>query len=587
MSMNLTEREGRERVIVVLVGTRVSTEKSGVAALSCALRDVVRTNDEVLVLIMMDSEGNASTPLNAAGGCCCMGDERSDQSKCEERDSYINFVHEEINQRKEFYRQIFRPYYDRCKCIGVKFQVKIATGFEPRALLVEEANNIDATWIVMDRFFSSDQTFQLNGTHCNVALVSGDDDIITHKNLPLHGAETSVVQELNPNPKASKPDKGLVLQEKSNTHYPLPVSQIEYGHYFPSLASMITEVESSSNKSVSPRKVELPGKGSVLDDDNISSSGFSKVNLVVRMPLQLSWAEVEEITGGFTRMTCVDENDSCKSYCGYLSDHHCRVLVKRFTRQFNYNVEAEKKAALTLHHKNIQGLIGYHKSESATVVVYPFTRRWILDRLIHGSKGKQVKLTFQEKIKIAIGIGQGIRYMHEGCPRGPIVHGDLRPCNIFLNFDLEPLIFGFGKSTWLQLKQALPISSNRSWHKDPSDPESLALVKSDIFHFGILLLRLFCRRSAPKDDNFFFDWVRPLLVKGAYHELLDEGMEYLDMYGIYMVMCVAAQCIKTNPVSRPSISEVISLLQGETSCAVELSPLSDFSPNMDLSRCLS
>ncbi|KAF5931401.1 hypothetical protein HYC85_032274 [Camellia sinensis] len=503
--MNVTEREGRESVIVVLVGTRVSTEKSGVAALRCALRDVV------------------------------------------------------------------------------KFQVKIATGFEPQALVVEEANNIDATWIVMDRFFSRDQTFPLNGTHCNVALVSGDDDIITHKNLPLHGAETSVVQELNPNPKASKPDKGLVLQEKSNTNYPLPVSQIEYRHYFPSLASMITEVESSSNKSISPRKVELPGKGSVSDDDNISSSGFSKVNLVVRMPLQLSWAEVEEITGGFTRMTCVDENDSCKSYCGYLSDHHCRVLVKRFTRQFDYNVEAEKKAALTLHHKNIQGLIGYHKSESATVVVYPFTRRWILDRFIHGSKGKQVKLTFQEKIKIAIGIGQGIRYMHEGCPRGPIVHGDLRPCNIFLNFDLEPLIFGFGKSTWLQLKQALPISSNRLWHKDPSDPESLALVKSDIFHFGILLLRLFCRRSAPKDDKKFFDWVRPLLVKGAYHELLDEGMEYLDMYGIYMVMCVAAQCIKTNPVSRPSISEVISLLQGETSCAVELSPLSDFSPNMDLS----
>ncbi|XP_028054448.1 uncharacterized protein LOC114258661 [Camellia sinensis] len=149
MSMNVREREGRESVIVVLVGTRVSTEKSGVAALRCALRDVVRTNDEVLVLIMMDSEGDASTPLNAAGGCCCMGDERSDQSICEESDSYINFVHEEINQRKEFYRQIFRPYYDRCKSIGVKFQVKIATGFEPQALVVEEAN-IDATWIVMD-----------------------------------------------------------------------------------------------------------------------------------------------------------------------------------------------------------------------------------------------------------------------------------------------------------------------------------------------------------------------------------------------------------------------------------------------------
>ncbi|GMP43809.1 hypothetical protein CsSME_00013025 [Camellia sinensis var. sinensis] len=194
---------------------------------------------------------------------------------------------------------------------------------------------------------------------------------------------------------------------------------------------------------------ESSSKNKTLSNDhNISSVGFSEVNLVMRMPL----------------MTCFEENENFKTYCGYLSDHHSQVLVRRFIGQLDC------------------GLSGYYKGKNGTVLVYPFTRRWTLDRFLHDSKGKQwTKMTFQEKIKIAIGIGEGVRYM---------------PCNVFLNFDLEPQITGFGNATWLHLKQGLPISSNRFWHTDPSNLESLALLKSNIIHFGILLLRLFCIRSS-------------------------------------------------------------------------------------------
>ncbi|CAL5382257.1 unnamed protein product [Camellia sinensis] len=195
---------------------------------------------------------------------------------------------------------------------------------------------------------------------------------------------------------------------------------------------------------------------------------------------------VKEITGGFTRMTCFEENENFKTYCGYLSDHHSQVLVRRFIGQLDCVLKVEKKAALFMHHKNILGLSGYYKGKNGTVLVNPFTRRWTLDRFLHDSKGKQwTKMTFQEKIKIAIGIGEGVRYMHEECPRGPVVHDDLR--------------------------------------------------------------------------------ARPLLLQKAFHKLLDEDMEDLDVYGIF------------------SMSEIISVLKGETSCAMQLSPSSEGSPNMDFS----
>ncbi|KAF5937320.1 hypothetical protein HYC85_024826 [Camellia sinensis] len=240
---------------------------------------------------------------------------------------------------------------------------------------------------------------------------------------------------------------------------------------------------------------------------------------------------VKKITGGFTRMTCFEEDENFKTYCGFTGELEC-VL------------KAEKKAALSMHHKNILELSSYYKGKN-------------------DSKGKQqTKITFQEKIKMAIGISEGVRYMHEECPRGPVVHGDLRPCNIFLNFDLEPQITDFGNATWLHLKQRLPISSNRFWHTDPSDHESLALLKFDIIHFGILLLRLFCSRSAPWDDKIFVDCARPLLLQRAFHKLLDKDMEDVDIYEIF---------------------RIISVLKGETSCAMQLSPSLEGSPNMDFS----
>ncbi|PSR85976.1 G-type lectin S-receptor-like serine/threonine-protein kinase [Actinidia chinensis var. chinensis] len=406
----------------------------------------------------------------------------------------------------------------------------------------------------------------MNGTQCNVVIVNCDEKIVAHNNLPLKdAAETSVVQLHKHFPKSTNPDKQKNLAEESHFDYLSSSSQIQYVP-FPPLTSTSKEFGESSNKSKSPRK---------------NGELTSTVNLGTRMPLQLSWEMVEEITCGFTR--CVDETKSFKLYCGYLSDHHSQVLVKRFSSgQFDDVLEAEKKAASSMYHKNILGLIGYHKSDYATVLVHPFSRQGTLDKYLHGSKGRQVKLTFQEKIDTAIRIGQGVRYMHEECPRGPIVHRDLRPCNILMKADLEPLITGFGKAKWLQLDRVSPISSNRFRLKNPSDIEALALVKSDIFQFGILLLRLFCRRFAPQNDGIFLEWARPLLTQMAYHKLLEEDVEYLDTYGVMRVMWAAAQCIEPRPILRPNISEVISLLKGETSCAVPSSPSSEGSPNVDL-----
>lgn len=49
-----------------------------------------------------------------------------------------------------------------------------------------------------------------------------------------------------------------------------------------------------------------------------------------------------------------------------------------------------------------------------------------------GSGEIRLKLAFADKLNMAIKIAKGIRYVHEECPGGTVVHGDLQPRNICL-----------------------------------------------------------------------------------------------------------------------------------------------------------
>lgn len=42
--------------------------------------------------------------------------------------------------------------------------------------------------------------------------------------------------------------------------------------------------------------------------------------------------------------------------------------------------------------------------------------------------------------RIAVGAARGLRYLHEECRVGCIVHRDMRPNNILLTHDFEPLV---------------------------------------------------------------------------------------------------------------------------------------------------
>jgi serine/threonine protein kinase len=53
-------------------------------------------------------------------------------------------------------------------------------------------------------------------------------------------------------------------------------------------------------------------------------------------------------------------------------------------------------------------------------------------------------LQWKHRYYIALGAGKALRYLHEECRVGCIVHRDMRPNNILLTHDFIPMIGDFG-----------------------------------------------------------------------------------------------------------------------------------------------
>nr|XP_043639527.1 cysteine-rich receptor-like protein kinase 45 [Erigeron canadensis] len=556
-----------EITIVVLDGTNVLREKSGVEPLRYALNKVMKPDDEVVVLVIFStSDMIYSSPVVTS--CCISKDGRDHHQQPSERERYIRILREEISQGTEHYMKVFRPFYKECKSKRVKFMVKIVVGSTLDAIVTEERYNIGASLVVIGRNFAKENAPWV--TRKNNKLLHMDDvKVLTYTCMPQNdviSGSSSVQETVYITQSISRFKRKTVSHDEKLVYCTLPNFE---GIYQPSTSS--SSIETNYHES----SQEFEGY-EIVEETTIATS--SSTNYELGFFDELSWEVITEITEQFSNIIPIDSFEAFQMYRGFFQDQRSAVFVKRYAGiNYGYVLEAEKKAASTMYHKNILGLLAFHKNEAALALVFPdVSRGAFMDRFLNGFWTRELKISFQVKMNIAIGIAQGLRYMHEQCPRGAVVHGDLRPCNILLGNNLEPQITGFGKAKWLQLDQSSP-TRNSCGHKHPSDMKSLNLIKSDILAFGILLLRLFCNRSAPRDDKYFVRWARPLLAQRAYHVLYDE-LEY-DVHGLCVVTSAAARCVSTNMKSRPCMSKVLSYLKGEVSCAEQTFPSTESSPN--------
>ncbi|MTI13387.1 serine/threonine protein kinase [Sansalvadorimonas verongulae] len=203
--------------------------------------------------------------------------------------------------------------------------------------------------------------------------------------------------------------------------------------------------------------------------------------------------------------------------------------------------EAKKEAELgmQLHHPNIVKTLGMHCSPTQVFIVMPLYAQ-SLSRRIRSS----VPIRTEERESILNDVIDGLDYMHK---KG-ILHGDLKPGNVFLNIYNQACLGDFGMSCSRDNPNSLPAPSDYMApelsemetyiNSDGIQEQRLSpkTVASDIFGAGFTLYSLYTKRNWP------YAWT------------LKENVPVIDLY---VPNTPEGRAIKADPVFNRVISRCI------------------------------
>ncbi|CDY51732.1 BnaA01g37150D [Brassica napus] len=333
----------------------------------------------------------------------------------------------------------------------------------------------------------------------------------------------------------------------------------------------------------SSRRMELEFSGSVRDAISLSRNAppgppplcsicQHKAPVFGKPPRVFSYAELEIATGGFSQANFLAEGGYGSVHRGVLPEGQVVAVKQHKLASSQGDVEfcSEVEVLSCAQHRNVVMLIGFCIEDSRRLLVYEYICNGSLDSHLYGRQRETLEWAARQKI--AVGAARGLRYLHEECRVGCIVHRDMRPNNILITHDNEPLVGDFGLARW-QPDGELGVETRvigTFGYLAPEYAESGQITeKADVYSFGVVLAELVTGRKAiditrPKGQQCLTEWARPLLEDYAVDELIDPrlGDRFVESEVICMLHA-ASLCIRRDPHLRPRMSQVLRILEGD------------------------
>ncbi|XP_027333139.1 G-type lectin S-receptor-like serine/threonine-protein kinase LECRK1 [Abrus precatorius] len=282
-----------------------------------------------------------------------------------------------------------------------------------------------------------------------------------------------------------------------------------------------------------------------------------------------SFDELERLTRGFTEE--IGRGSYGAVYRGTIGDSNRSIAVKRLERiadEGERGFRAEITAIARTHHRNLVKLIGFCIEGSRKLLVYEYVSNGSLANLLF--KGEK-RLSWGERLKIALDVARGVLYLHEECDVG-IIHCNIKPRNILMDEAWVAKISDFGLARLLKPEYSRMNKEDDGmskylapeWKKDAA-----VSVKWDIYSYGMVLLEIVCRRSSididvsSAEEILLSSWVYQCFESGELNKLVkDDGGEVVEWKLLERMVKVGLWCVQDDPFLRPSIKNLILMLEG-------------------------
>lgn len=256
---------------------------------------------------------------------------------------------------------------------------------------------------------------------------------------------------------------------------------------------------------------------------------------------------------------------------GKLSDSSV-IAVKRLDSisQGEKQFRSEVSTIGTIQHVNLVRLRGFCSEGNKKLLVYDYMEKGSLDSHIFTEKESDV-MDWKTRYQVALGTARGLTYLHEKC-RDCIIHCDIKPENILLDAQLCPKVadFGLAKLVGRDFSRVLTTMRGTRGYLAPEWISGVAITaKADVYSYGMMLLEIVSgrRNSEYSQDGkvkFFPSWaVRVVVDEGDILSLLDYRLDRaVDAEEVSRICKVAFWCIQDDELQRPSMGQVVQILEG-------------------------
>lgn len=290
------------------------------------------------------------------------------------------------------------------------------------------------------------------------------------------------------------------------------------------------------------------------------------------------YKELAAATDNFSSEKLIGKGGHAEVYKGCLSDGHI-VAVKKLVKDEKEDEErtgdflSELGIIAHINHPNAAKLLGF-SVDGGLHLVLEFSPHGSLASWIHG---KTENLEWKIRFKVAVGVAEGLEYLHHGCHRR-IIHRDIKASNILLSQDYDAQISDFGLAKWLPEKWThhvvFPIEGTFGYLAPEYFMHGIVDEKTDVFAFGVLLLEIITGRHAVAVDSSrqsLVLWAKPLLDANNVKEIVDPRLgDSYDTAEMKRAMLTASECIHHSSTLRPPMNRVVQLLKGEGEKSLDL-----------------
>ncbi|XP_022728730.1 putative cysteine-rich receptor-like protein kinase 33 [Durio zibethinus] len=277
-----------------------------------------------------------------------------------------------------------------CKAEKVEFRIEVAAGASPAVVAMKSAENLKATWVILDRKMKKNKKIFQERLSCGISRMKRNNSI---KLLREPRTKFDVTYDIMM--------QGPPEEEDLFSIELFPTCKINCGKFYFYVKQKVIKIQN------------------------------------IEWRKDYTYLELHAATDGFSSKNNISEGGVEYTFRGQL-ENKLNIVIKPANNNIYFQEPMKFKSEIDIlsrvRHKNLVMLLGCCAEGSHRLLVYEYVCNGSLNQ--HLSKCQPMPLSWTKRVKVALGASRGLNHLHQN----NIIHKDIRSSNILLNYDFEPLV---------------------------------------------------------------------------------------------------------------------------------------------------